>query len=683
MSTEEIPNVVVPTVDTSSNDDKEHSFDEKVEVPPVPPYLAEAHSTAKSFGVRRAQLMAESMDTFWLRSTFYLSAFLCAYCYSLDITLRYVFKTYATSSYATHSLYTTVNVITAVMAAASQPTYARLSDIFGRVELFVISIVFYSVGAIIESQATDVQRFAAGAVFAQLGYSGVSLIIEISLADMSTLNWRLFASFIPALPFIINTWVSGNVSADLLSKHSWSYSIAIWAYIFPLSCVPVLACYIYMRVMAGRTEEWKKIAEEEREVVKDWKPSFGNIFKQTFNAIRRKTDRTSVLEEFKTFFSILKENSVNLFWRIDIVGALFIICVFGFILVPFTIAGGTNEKWQKASTIVPLVIGVVLIPFFIIWESKVARFPIVPVPLLKDRGVWSAIIIACLVNFIWYMPNDFMYTVLIVGMRASVKAATRITSLYSFVSVLTGPLLGLVIVRAKRAKPFIIFGTAVWMVSMGILLHFRGANNGTDSQTYLNGVIGGLCLMGFGAGFFTYTTQVSIQACTNHEYMAMVLSIYLASYNIGSALGSAVSGAIWTQLMYKTIFKNMEKLGVDTALAVTAYDSPYAFIVTNVWGTPARRAVVLSYAEIQKKLCIVGLCLCVPLIVCALFLRDNRLEAVQSLDEAHSPNEGVHGDKPAIADTVIINNNDDDPIARFFSRVFSRMYKRKSTTATA
>lgn len=661
MSEEKTPNGVIPKEDHSDVSDKgpENSYNEVLPSPSVVP-----HSTAKSFGVRRAELMAEAMNTFWLRSIFYFSAFLCAYCYSLDVTLRYIFKTYATSSYSNHSLYTTVNVITSVMAAASQPTYARLSDIFGRVELFCVSIVFYSMGAIIESQATDVQRFAAGAVFAQLGYSGVSLILEVSLADMSTLNWRLFASFIPALPFIINTWVSGNISSDLLAKHSWNYSIAIWAFIFPLACVPVLACYIYMRVVAGRTEEWKRIAEEEREVLNDWKESFTDIFKA-------KSRGRSVSGEIKAFLSVATENSINLFWRLDIVGVLFVICVFGFILVPFTIAGGTHEKWEKASTIVPLVIGFVLIPFFVIWEAKVARFPIVPVPLLKDRGVWSAIIIAALVDFIWYMPNDFMYAVLVVGMRASVKAATRITSLYSFVSVITGPLLGLLIVRVKRSKPFIIFGASIWMVSMGILLHYRGDNNGVDSQYYLNGVIGGLCLMGFGAGFFTYTTQVSIQACTNHEYMAMVLSIYLASYNIGAALGSAVSGAIWTQLMYKTIVKNMTKLGVDTSLAATAYGSPYEFIVTNVWGTAARRAVVLSYAEVQKKLCIVGICLCVPLIACALFLRDNRLEAVQSLDESHGL-EGVHGNKAAIADTIVINNYDDDPIARFFSRLFKR-----------
>lgn len=601
-----------------------------------------AHSTAKSYGIRKAEILAAQYDTPVLRVCFFVSAFCCAYCYGLDGTLRYFFQTYATSSYQTHSLYATVNVIRAVVAAAAQPTYARLSDKFGRLELFAVSVVFYAVGTVIESQAYDVNRFAGGAVLYQIGYSGVMLILQVSLADMSTLNWRLFASFIPALPFIINTWVSGDVSSSLIASHSWNYSIGIWAFIFPLSCVPILACYLHMRMKARKTEEWRRIREEEKAEFQGW----GHYF-------------------------------LNLFWQLDVIGILFIICVFGFILVPFTIAGGVLSKWKEASTIAPLVVGIVLCPFFVLWEYKFAKFPIVPWPLLKDRGVWAALIIACFVNFVYYMPNDFMYTVLIVGMRASVKAASRITSLYSFVSVITGPLLGLVLTRVRRTKPFIIFGCSVWFIALGLFVHFRGDNNGVNSQKYLDGVIAALCVMGFGAGFFTYVTQVSIETCTNHEYMAVVLSLYLASYNIGSALGASVSGAIWNQLMYGAIYDHMENLGVDTSLAEIAYGSPYEFIVDHVWGTPPRIAVVLAYAQIQKKLCVTGLALCVPLLAASLFLRNHYLESVQSLDEAHSPAEGVHGDKRAIGDTVVVNNYDKDPIADFFRKIF----KRKSTSA--
>lgn len=599
-------------------------------------------SSAKSFGVRKAELMSAQYLNRWLKTFFYISCFLCAYCYGLDGTIRYTFQTYATNSYSQHSLFTTVGVIRSVVAAASQPAYARLSDQFGRLELFIVSIIFYAVGTVIESQAYDVQRFAGGAVLYQIGYSGVMLLLEISLSDMSTLNWRLFASFVPALPFIINTWVSGDVAQALLQTHSWNYSIGIFAFIFPLACIPLLVCYTHMRIAAGRTPEWKIICDEEKADKKG-----KNIF-------------------------------IDLFWRLDVVGLLLIVCVFGFILVPLTLAGNktsifvpASETWDKAYVIAPLVIGFCFIPLLIVWEAKIAKFPVIPFPLLKDRGVWAALSIACLINFIWYMPNDFIYTVLVVGMNASIKAATRISSLYSFVSVITGPLLGLVIIRVRRTKYFILLGCVFWFIAMGILLHFRGSNDGFEYKKFQDGVIGGLCLFGFGAGFFTYTTQLSIQTCTNHEYMAVVLSLYLASYSIGSAFGVAVSGAVWTQLMPNEIVKQMSNLGVDTSLAGTAYQAPFTFILTNPWGSPGRRAVVLAYANIQRKLCIVGICLCVPLLVFAFFLRNHYLTNAQSLDENHQ-SEGIKGGKRANKNVIVVNDYDDDPIFDFFKGLFSR-----------
>ncbi|ABN68521.1 Siderophore Iron Transport, partial [Scheffersomyces stipitis CBS 6054] len=546
-------------------------------------------------GTRKAELLNEQYQSPHLKVCLFVSIFFVAYTYGIESTLRGNIQAYATSSYTQHSLLSTVNVIKSVVAAASQPMYARLSDKFGRLELMLVSIVFYIVGTVIQSQAFDINRFAGGSVLYQVGFSGVMIMLQIILADFSNLNWRLVCSFVPALPFIINTWVAAEVQASLLANHSWNFAIGIWAFIFPLSCVPLLLCFIHMIWKARKTDEWQRLKEE----------------------------RT------KTPFI---QKAVELFWELDVVGIVLLVCVFGFILVPFTIAGGVTDKWKEASTLAPLIIGFALLPVFVWWEYKYAKFPISPFPLLKDRGVWSALIIAILIDWVWYMPNDFMYTVLIVGMRASVKAATRISSLYSFVSVIVGPLLGLLVVRVRRLKGFIIFGTICWIISLGLLVHFRGSNDGLESEKYLDGVIGSLCLLGFGAGFFTYSTQVSIETVTNHEYMSIVLSLYLSSYNIGAAIGASVSGAVWTNEMYKAIAANFEEAGFDSELAALAYGSPFEFIKEYTWGTPERIAVVLAYAKVQRYLCISGLVLCFPLLMATFFLRDHRLDSVQSLE---------------------------------------------------
>ena len=45
-----------------------------------------------------------------------------------------------------HSTLSTISVLRSVIAAAAQPTAAKIADVFGRVELIFVSIFFYLLG---------------------------------------------------------------------------------------------------------------------------------------------------------------------------------------------------------------------------------------------------------------------------------------------------------------------------------------------------------------------------------------------------------------------------------------------------------------------------------------------------------------------------------------------------------
>lgn len=575
------------------------NFENKVPVPDVEKEFSNSPSNSQSFdqkheeksrGIQRVEIISSQYGRVGTFVVFFC-IFLIAYCYGLDNTVRYNFQAFAQSSYGTHSLLSTVNTATAVIAVAAQPFYARLSDYFGRAELLCICIVFYAVGTILESQAKNVRIYAGGAVIYQFGYTGLMLLLQLLAGDFSLLNWRLLASFIPATPFIINTWISGNVVSSL-GLEKWSWGIAMWAIIVPVACCPLLFCLAHMH--------WRAKRNGDMEVIKNIESEYSK----------------------RGLWGFIK----FLFFKIDIIGIFLIVAILALILVPFSIAGGIDANWKTAKVLAPLIVGFCVIPFFILWERH-TTYPVVPFHLIKDRGVWAALCIGILINWIWYMQGDYMFTVLQVAVNQSYASATRITSLYSFVSVITGTLLGFVIVKVRQLKPFIIFGACMWFIAMGLLVHYRG---GSESRS---GIIGSLCLLGFGAGFFTYPTQASIQAGTNHEHMAVVTSLYLSSYYIGSAFGGAVSGAIWTQTLPKEIIKQLS--GFDNMTMIeTAYGSPFTFILEYPWGTPEREAVVIAYRHTQRLLLIAGTCLCVPLIICTLLLHNPRLESVQNMFES-------------------------------------------------
>ena len=295
---------------------------------------------------------------------------------------------------------------------------------------------------------------------------------------------------------------------------------------------------------------------------------------------------------------------------------------------PFTIAGGVSSQWGTAKVIAPLIIGILCIPVFIIWERR-APHPMLPFHLLADRAVWGALGIACTLNFAWTMQGDFLYTVLVVSFNESIKSATRISSLYSFSSVITGLILGLVVFRVRRLKPFIVFGTCLFMVAFGLLIHYRG---GTGAASH-SGIVGAQICLGIAGGMFPYPAQASIQAATKHEHVAIVTGIYLATYNIGSALGNTVSGAMWQHIIPNELVR---QLG-SSALATEVYADPFTFIVTYPVGTPEREAVILAYRHVQRLLCIAGICLSILLVGFSLIIRNPELGKEQSLEHAEEP----------------------------------------------
>lgn len=549
----------------------------------------------KTVGVLKIEAYSQHYQHPFYKIVLYFSIFLVAYTYGLDSSVRSVNLAYAQSSYKTHSLLSTVNCIQAVIAAAGQLAFARISDVFGRLSMIIITVILYIVGTVIESQATNVQRFAAGAVFYSLGLTSLALILEVLSSDFSNLNWRVLASFTVASPFIINTWVSGNVQ-DAVGGMNWKFGIGMWAFILPLSCIPLVLCLLHMHWLAKRNGDLDRIKEQNQTQVE--KLGWNRFIIETF------------------------------FWNLDIVGLVLVVLVFGLILVPFTLGGGIKSEWQHAKIIVPEVLGwCVALPLFILWESKFSRVPIVPGYLFKDRGIYSALAMAILVNFIWYQQGDYMYTVLVVANNETTKSATRITQLYSFTSVIVGIIVGLVLTKVRKLKSFILFGCSMWLLAMGLLIHYRGGDGASHS-----GIIGSLCLLGFAAGFTTYLIQCSIQTCVNHQHMAGVLATYLASYSIGTSIGSAVSGALWTNILPNELSKRLS----DPELIASAYGEPFVFIATYTWGTVERQAVVEAYRHIQKILCTVGTCFCVLLIGFGLLLRDHRLESVVAIEDVEA-----------------------------------------------
>lgn len=76
----------------------------------------------------------------------------------------------------------------------------------------------------------------------------------------------------------------------------------------------------------------------------------------------------------------------ELFWQIDLIGLILLCAALALILLPFTLAGGVTRDWKQPHVLATLLVGfLVALPAFVVWETKAARYPLLPVKLFRDR----------------------------------------------------------------------------------------------------------------------------------------------------------------------------------------------------------------------------------------------------------------------------------------------------------
>lgn len=80
-------------------------------------------------------------------------------------------------------------------------------------------------------------------------------------------------------------------------------------------------------------------------------------------------------------------NHFQNFLQLDPVGLVLLAAGLSLILIPVSLASSNTRTWKSAHTIAELVVGGVCLIALAVWETKWARWPILPMALLRNRTV--------------------------------------------------------------------------------------------------------------------------------------------------------------------------------------------------------------------------------------------------------------------------------------------------------
>ncbi|KAH8816386.1 major facilitator superfamily domain-containing protein [Xylogone sp. PMI_703] len=368
-------------------------------------------------------------------------------------------------------------------AAALQPLAGKLSDIYGRKGIIIISYTLFTAGALVTGTAQSMWQIIAGRILGGFGAAGMTVLVSILITDLVPLiqvaAWRSYVNVVATT----GRSIGGPLGGFLADTVGWR-----WSFIAQGPVMLVAIALVALKLPGD----------------------------------------TSAKNQTKGQPSKLR--------RIDFVGALLVALTISSLLGALSL-GGQNLPWSH-----PIVIGlglgsIILGSIFVTYEIRYALEPVFPPLLLLRRDVVTSYAISALqsaaqLGMMFSVPLYFQVT-----QEASIAQAGS----YLFPAVLgntVGTIIaGIIIQKTGRYKRLVTLATTASSLSyLTLILRWKGKISVFEALEIIPS--------GFGTGMVQATAFIALTSSLEHKEIAMATSGMYLITSIGMVTGIAVSSAV-------------------------------------------------------------------------------------------------------------------------------------------
>ncbi|KAI5820894.1 siderophore iron transporter-like protein [Pyronema omphalodes] len=529
----------------------------------------------------------EAIASVWTKNELYFAyagIFIIFFFNSLQQQVTGNLYPYVTSSFFMHSLVSTIAIVSNIVGGVLKLPIAKLLDLWGRAEGFCLMLACTVIGLAMMAGCTNVSIYAGAQVFYWVGFNGMSYILQVFMADTSTLKHRALVFGFSLTPYIGTTFAGPALAQRFYQESTWQWGHGVWTIILPFMCLPFL-------VIVFRNQSKAK------------KQGF---IKQNPNHVGK----------------TIPELIVYYFWEFDFIGIILSCAGFILILLPLSLANYQKETWGSATIISMFVVGGVSLIAFGFHEKYFARKTFIPFELLSDRTVLGACGLSCTIFISFYCWDAYYSSYVQVVHNQSIRNAGYIYNIYSIGSCFFAVIVGLFIKWTRQFKYLtLFFAVPLYVMATGLMIHFR------QSHTSIGYVVMCQIFIAFAGGTLVICEQLAIMAASPHENVAAVLAFIGLFSAIGGGIGAGVSGAIWTSTLPKQLLQRLpEHMKADY---MTIYSS-LPVQLSYAWGSPERNAIIDAYAATQRIMVIAATAVMVFSFVWVAMWRNIKLDEVKS-----------------------------------------------------
>ncbi|KAI0444644.1 MFS general substrate transporter [Xylaria telfairii] len=522
---------------------------------------------------------ADAINQVWSRATLvtaYLFIFLCSFINALQWQVIFNLMPYVVSEFSSHSLIPTIAIVSNILSGVLKLPVAKIIDSWGRAQGFALMTLLAALGLLLMSLCRNVQTYAAAQVIYQVGISGFSYILEVIVADTSSLKNRSLAMAFSSTPTLVTAFAGPVIASSFTENSRWRWAFGVSSISLILLSMPLF--YVLILNM-------------------------------------RKAKRLGLLQNNTKPEPWTTRKIYRYLVDYDAMGMLLLSAGMTLILVPFSLTSQSTTSTSLNGYTVTLFLGFALVVAFGFHERKTQK-PFIAFSLLCSRNVAGACVLSATI-FIAYFAWDGYYTsYLQVVHGLSITQAGYIGQIYSIGSSIWGLVVGYLIRRSDRFKWLAVAALPVHIIGGALMIVFR------RPDTHIIWVVMCQILLTIGGTTLVICESMAVMAVAQHAEIASAMAILSLATYIGSAMGSSLSGAIWNSTLPGALAELLPGLN-SVELGQIASDLKKQ--LSYPMGSATRSAIITAYAKSQIRMCIVGSLVSLLEIGAVLIWRDSRL----------------------------------------------------------
>ncbi|KAH7398104.1 major facilitator superfamily domain-containing protein [Cadophora sp. MPI-SDFR-AT-0126] len=424
--------------------------------------------------------------------------------------------------------------------AVVQPLYAQLSDLWGRRWVFISVIATFTLGSGLCGGASSGNMLIAARAVQGIGAGGINMMVELIICDLVPMRDR--SKFLGMIFAVIGLFlgVGPLIGGALTQSGQWR-----WAFYLnlPIGGVCMVVMYFFLHVNSPPSASF---SQKIRRI--DW----GGI-------------------------SILTASTVAVMYAITY--------------------GGSTRPWSAPSVVGPLVIGLLLIPVFVIYEgTSLPREPVTPYHLFTNRTSAAAFF----VSFQHAILSLWMVYIFPVYFQAVLGKSQTMSGVYLMPIVLGFPFSvaigGAVMTKTGRYKPIHIIGMAVAALGCG-LASILDSHSSPAMWVFFQ------LFIAIGPGMMTACLLPATQVKLSESDTALSTGTWAFIRSIGLIWGVTIPAAIFNN-RFDELLSTIEDVGARRLLSHgQAYSGATGAFVDSFSGVTrdqVRHAYTLSLARVWQ-----------------------------------------------------------------------------------